>query len=462
MNAKTKDAINQLLDKHFTPKQIAESLGYSVNYIRQCVKKLGRQRSKSEVYKDIINQIRKYWPDIMHFQNMDEVARYWLGFILADGCLRKTHTGVPVHLHIALQTRDRQHLLKLADDFNLPHEIVKNYKNVCSVSINSRELASILCRYGIDPRSKETYKRHIPKLVDYRDYIRGLIDGDGCLYIRHDKRKKNIKPSPISRRDQLRITIAITYRSYGIEIKNIIDSVIGGTSRLTKEKHAECWRLTIFGHRAERLADWIYGNNPYRYLDRKYKQYLDWKQYVAARPENPYGYMHIIKPNDEDKFKQMWISGARMKDIKKAFNIKSMNKTIQRLNLPRHCTNNNHLFQTTCLYWMKPDDKDKFKQMWLGGVKANDIKKKFKLNSLQYTVNRLGLPARIKSNIHLFNNVITRYEHKIQLEDENNFKQMWNNGCRRQDIMNRFGITSPTVTRTAIRLGLPSRTSHNH
>ena len=146
---------------------------------------------KSKTHQIIIDKNRKYWPDLIHFQQMDEIGSYWLGFIYADGYIGKSKNGVPNRLVINLQYRDKSHLLKLADDLKLSHDIIKyreRYGKIYpDITINSNVLASILCSYNIDPRSKWTYKRHVPKLPDYRDYIRGVVDGDGSIIFKFNK-----------------------------------------------------------------------------------------------------------------------------------------------------------------------------------------------------------------------------------------------------------------------------------
>jgi len=309
------------------------------------MRSIGRQRTRDEVCKDIGNQRRKWYPDLTHFHNMDKVGRYWLGFIWADGCL-KPHSkhNKSLRLTIALQYGDKSHLLKLADDLKLSHEVVRfgnigKYK-MCSIRINDNDLAATLSQYGINPRSNKTYKKHVPNLPDYKDYVRGIIDGDGCLYFKQNKNKvKNIKILQIPKKLSFLISIAITYKSYGNEIQKIIENMVPGGGRVALYKQKNIWYIKLYSHKAERLADLLYGNNPNRYLDRKYQKYLKWKQYLTTRPLNPYLYQRKVQPDQEKQFIQAWMSGTKKNNIKKMFNINDIEATIKRLNLPRRYKN---------------------------------------------------------------------------------------------------------------------------
>lgn len=108
---------------------------------------------------------------------------YWLGFILADGYLNINKNM----LRIKLGNKDKEHLIKFikfigGDDSMLKSEIHSLTKNInYYVSLYSKEITRDLLNLNI-----EQAKSGKEKICDinpefYRDFIRGLWDGDGFI-----------------------------------------------------------------------------------------------------------------------------------------------------------------------------------------------------------------------------------------------------------------------------------------
>jgi hypothetical protein len=172
-----------------TAKQSAEPFGYSWMV---CIGELKRRsivpRTNSQTH-------RKYKVDETFFDNIDsEEKAYWLGFLTADGNIKKT----AIQLHIS--RKDREHLLKFIKALRSEHPVYdriattkgKQHK-VCGVNIGSVMLSDAIQKLGVKPRKSLTVKPCMlltPDLV--RHYWRGVIDGDGCL-----SRGKNRQPNSI-------------------------------------------------------------------------------------------------------------------------------------------------------------------------------------------------------------------------------------------------------------------------
>lgn len=118
------------------------------------------------------------------FNKIDnEEKAYWLGFIVADGYL-----NINKHmLRIKLGNRDRSHLIKFIKFVGGNEEMLKSEIHSETgnenfyVSLYSKEVMNDLISLGIEQaKSGKEKVCNIDKKY-YRDFIRGLWDGDGFI-----------------------------------------------------------------------------------------------------------------------------------------------------------------------------------------------------------------------------------------------------------------------------------------
>ena len=118
------------------------------------------------------------------FNKIDnEEKAYWLGFIVADGYL-----NIDKHmLRIKLGNRDRSHLIKFIKFVGGNEEMLKSEIHSETgnenfyVSLYSKEVMNDLLSLGIEQaKSGKEKVCNIDKKY-YRDFIRGLWDGDGFI-----------------------------------------------------------------------------------------------------------------------------------------------------------------------------------------------------------------------------------------------------------------------------------------
>lgn len=118
------------------------------------------------------------------FNKIDnEEKAYWLGFIVADGYL-----NINKHmLRIKLGNRDRSHLIKFIKFVGGNEEMLKSEIHSETgnenfyVSLYSKEVMNDLLSLGVEQaKSGKEKVCNIDKKY-YRDFIRGLWDGDGFI-----------------------------------------------------------------------------------------------------------------------------------------------------------------------------------------------------------------------------------------------------------------------------------------
>lgn len=122
---------------------------------------------------------RKYSLEIPDFENLLEIDYYWLGFLLADGCVSKGQ------LIVHLASRDIEHLEKMKQWLRSEHKITRPTVTSARISVSSKELVSRLAQFGIVER-KSLIANVSDVLKNSRHFWRGMIDGDGHIAFRKD------------------------------------------------------------------------------------------------------------------------------------------------------------------------------------------------------------------------------------------------------------------------------------
>jgi hypothetical protein len=135
---------------------------------------------------------KKYWINENFFETIDSDEKsYWLGFLYADGCIRKK--GKSSQLKLKLKLSDIEHLEKFKKSIQSDSEIKKlssffkkdkkEYSSeCCEINIYNTKVVEDLIKLGC--LQNKTQKIRLPNL-DFHlmsSFIRGYFDGDGCIY----------------------------------------------------------------------------------------------------------------------------------------------------------------------------------------------------------------------------------------------------------------------------------------
>lgn len=258
----SKDDIDYIKENYLTMTygEIADNLGFTEKQVKSwinhnCKKKI---RDFNDRYFDKIETSNQ---------------AYWLGFIYADGYIVKREADRNCELGINIQSGD----IKLLEDFNNElggvHNITYSHdeKYICNnpkmsitdsvtLRIYSKNIVNDLIKNNVI--QNKTQSPLFPIVEDnlFFDFLRGYIDGDGCIYVNQNK----ISAS------QVHITSAhdevLNY------IKNKL-SLYGIDSCVYKEKEKK-YRIYINHKSALKLLDMIYYDKNVQKLDRKYQKYL--------------------------------------------------------------------------------------------------------------------------------------------------------------------------------------------
>ena len=202
-----------------------------------------------------------------YFEKIDTEAKaYFLGLLFTDGNVFIGKKEIN-QITLELTVRDVEILEKLKKELNTNNKITyrknPNRSETVSLRVFSKKMVDDLSQYGIIPqKTKKTNHLPLDLIPDNlkKDFIRGLIDGDGSVFY-HGENKK-----------YLGVTFCSYNRNICEELKNICDSLIGVKTnhKVYTEKNKNISRVTYTKQDVtKQLVTVLYKDSSY-YLTRKY------------------------------------------------------------------------------------------------------------------------------------------------------------------------------------------------
>lgn len=214
------------------------------------------------------------------FETMSYETAYWLGFLFADGFLLEKSNCIGMNLSI----KDEQVLYDFKDfvksdgkifrgKLSIPkeHNKVKNSGIISTFRFCNKKIADDLRRYGLKGNKSLTLEWPNIEEKYYYSFLRGYIDGDGCICIRKDKRFYvaviSAVPFLLKMVDFINADCGI---GFGI--------VRGGKSKIHIASTSN--RMNVI-----KFLDRIYADNEgFPRLDRKYQKYLEIHRMIKEKP----------------------------------------------------------------------------------------------------------------------------------------------------------------------------------
>ena len=219
----------------------------------------------------IDRQIYKF--DKCSFLYPDETGSYYAGILTADGCIKmsgKNNALISItNMDYELLDGLKHYLKSDKPIYKRIHNISKKY--IYDFDCNDPFILQNLKYWNIKP--KKSMREEIPDIIKYNEkclkqWIVGLIDGDGCIIIP---------------RNQKSITLRILASKSIIEY---LQKVIPIHSDVYKHKpHLELYELKWNNYRAVDLRNWL---GPKIFLKRKWKKVDEFLNFKTKRQTNPF------------------------------------------------------------------------------------------------------------------------------------------------------------------------------
>jgi len=200
---------------------------------------------------------------------------YILGYIVADGCITvsKDRKNRPFTLNIT--SIDLKHLYLLKETLESEHKISKKSQKINTngyqLQIRNPILTKDLMSLGIFPRKTYNLKPiEVPEKY-FSHFVRGFFDGDGSVYIYKVNGTPQIKVSFVS----VSLSFITHFNRHLCDCLNIIPKIVHKDSPAEKRmiQYSNCFYVDD----CNKLAEFMYGNNPRLFLSRKRRIFEKWK-----------------------------------------------------------------------------------------------------------------------------------------------------------------------------------------
>lgn len=258
--------INLALEEYLNTSEENRSLtklGEKYGIKRQTLSKHLKERGF-----EIINYQNKVRCDETVFDSIDsEEKAYWLGFLYADGNISSTGNRLEVRLSI----KDLEHLEKFRAFLKLTTEIrtgICDGFGYCHLFIRNKHMWNTLDNLGCHPRKSliltfpplDIFNGDKKTLV--LSFIRGYVDGDGCLSIYKENNTIRTILSLVGTEEFLK-TVNKIFKNKGY-LKN----------KSTPNYENKAFQLRFSNVVSRKIARYLY-QDANIYLERKYNKYLE-------------------------------------------------------------------------------------------------------------------------------------------------------------------------------------------
>lgn len=246
----------ELVQQNKTGKEISSILKLDYSTVHKKLRKLG-----INLY-NYHNEL-KFNNKVFDCIDTEEKA-YWLGFLYADGSVSVRDNQV----ELSLASKDKEHLQKFRKFLESKNEIKfseskcngKVYQR-CRFNATDKHFHNRLIELGCIPRKSLILKFPNKDIFEntelIKDFIRGYIDGDGCL--------------TYTKTGRLVIEIIGT-KEFLDGIINYFPQFFTGSKIKNKRSISNTYSISCACNKADKLATILYENATI-YLDRKYNRF---------------------------------------------------------------------------------------------------------------------------------------------------------------------------------------------
>ncbi len=208
----------------------------------------------------------------------DDISYYLLGAYMTDGCITIASKN---SYKISITSKDKNWLIKIRNIISENKPVYKKKENSYAFEFTDETIANWLILYGCTPQKSATIRleKEIPQNFQ-KDFIRGLVDGDGSISTYTYKATKISKAGKEYFYKSSSVYICGISKEFLEDVKKIIPSDIkcyinsvGKNNGVIDGREINCnydvYRLSFSHKNSQKLLEWIYYPNNKISLPRK-------------------------------------------------------------------------------------------------------------------------------------------------------------------------------------------------
>lgn len=246
------NCIISLYNEGKNASEISEIVGCCPVNVTRRLKRAGIN-FKRDYFKTRYTRDNRTSIDVDFFKNIDtEEKAYFLGIMFSDGSVYKNQ--------FYLKLNDEDVIVKFKEalkcDYRIRHNEAPYYNYILEVSC--KEMCDDLVKLGCIPNKAKVIQ--FPDIPEHlkRHFIRGFMDGDGCIRVGETLGK-------------CMFDIACASYQFILQLKEILTPYTSHIG-ISKETKYEVWHLRCAGKQVKSLLDWLYQDSTI-YMQRKYFKY---------------------------------------------------------------------------------------------------------------------------------------------------------------------------------------------
>lgn len=283
------------------------------------------RRNNIEIRK--ISEYKKYAIDDSVFeQPLSNDAVYWFGMLIADGSITQKKT----RLKLLLQYGDVEHIEEFCGFLKTqrPLSIERYRKDIqAGVVISNVKICSDLYSAGMIPNKKYNAFEICDEILENRNFWRGAVDGDGCVRIACEKKRR-------------RPHISLSGQKYLMEkFLQYVMCCLNVSTKTRVHPHGShngiTYCVSFHGKVAYAIISNLYGHEHKYSLERKQKCaneiLLEFKKYKGFPPDSSFcpkgssNGLSVLTEQDVIKIRAMKDSGYSGKSIATMFGVTGAN-----------------------------------------------------------------------------------------------------------------------------------------
>ena len=266
-------------------KRICENCGKEFETTPSEIRRRGGKYCSRQCYFQGKKGGTKYSQNSDFFEEWNGDVAYILGFIYADGCIRKPRKGQNSNI-LMIDITDEDLLVAIRDKIAPKRRITVSkrsnekhpkWKDNYMLHIPDDKMVADLEKLGVHERKTPVKKfPDVPK--EYlADFVRGYFDGDGSVFL---SPCKNRYPNFV-------VTIVSGSREFLLSMKEIFKEMKIKSGLTHRPPSTNALRFSSL--QAVRFCEFIYSGKSDIKLERKYERYINYLEYRKTYPPKPKG-----------------------------------------------------------------------------------------------------------------------------------------------------------------------------